>query len=289
MNNRRIATAFIAAVVASSAAAPAQAQLFSNFGSLEHNLDNLVGQALDMMPPGIHGIRVGLGPVMQPNFFGDSSKSTRVAPVISLRYRNFIEVDNNAIRVNFLGNWGRMGSNTSAWSTGPTINIDWGRATSDSPKLVGVGGISTSFEMGAYVAYRVSNARYRVRARHDVAGATGGWLVDGQIDYRVVDARRLFVNIGAQVTWADSKWMGTWFGITPGQSAASGLPIYRASSGLRDASVRLSAEYLLNDRWSVLGTVGYARMLSGAANNPLVKMRGSRNQPTAGAFVIYAF
>ena len=272
-----------------SIATPARADLFSNFSGLEHSIDSLLGQALDMMPAGVHGIRVGLGPVVQPNFFGDSQKTTRLSPVISARYRNFIEVDNNAIRVNFLGNWGRLGEVSSPWSAGPSINIDWGRAPSDSPQLRGIGGIPTSFELGAYVSYRDARTRYRLRARRDVAGATSGWLIDGQVDYRIVDSRRMFVNVGAQVTWVNGRHMNRWFGITPGQAAASGLPAYRANAGIRDVSLRASAEYLLNDRWSVLGTVGYTRLLGSAANNPLVKQRGSANQPSAGAFAIYAF
>jgi outer membrane protein len=149
--------------------------------------------------------------------------------------------------------------------------------------------VSTSVELGGFVSYRAEGVRYRVRIRRDVAGATDGWLADGQVTYRVLDTSKLYVNVSGQVTWANARYMQVWFGVTPAQSVASGLPVYNAHSGLRDATVSASAEYVLSDRWSVLGTFGYTRLLSSAANNPLVKQRGSANQPSMGAFVIYAF
>lgn len=286
---RRRAARALAVAAACIAATPARADVFANFGNIEHSLDNLIGQAMDMLPPGLHGLRVGLGPVVQPNFLGDSDTFVRIAPVISLRYRNLLEVDNNAIRLNLVGNWGGFGSKDSPWSAGPAVNIDWGRSTSDSPKLQGIGGISTSFEAGAFVAYRTGRTRYRVRIRRDIAGATSGFLIDAQVDDRIIDTAKFLVSIGAQTTWANARYMNRWFGINPNQAAASGLPAYQAGAGMHDISVHSSAEYVLSDRWSVLGTFAFTRLLSSAAGSPLVKLRGSPNQPSAGVFAIYAF
>ena len=276
-----IAGAF-AAVVAH--AAPARADAF-NFNT---TLDNVLSRAMEMMPvTGVKNVRLGLGPSYGPRFLGDKGGSVGVAPVVSLRYLNLVAVDNNSVRVNFLGNWGRDAS--TPWSAGPAVKLDFGRGESDSPKLRGLGDVGTSFEAGAFVGYRAGSTQFRLRARRDLTGATSGTTIDAEVNAAVVETDRLFGRVGAQLVWADSKYTNAYFGVTPGQSVASGLPIYRAKSGLYDASLTLSLEYLLTDRWSALTVLGYTRLLSSAMDSPLVKLRGSPNQANIAAFAIYAF
>ena len=52
--------------------------------------------------PGVTNIRIGLGPVIGTKYEGDGSYKAAVAPVISLRYRDIVEVDNNNIRINVI-------------------------------------------------------------------------------------------------------------------------------------------------------------------------------------------
>ena len=121
------------------------------------------------------------------------------------------------------------------------------------------------------------------------SGATSGVLIDSEVNTALLETDRLFSRIGAQLVWTDSKYTNAYFGVTPGQSTASGLPVYRAKSGLYDASVTVSMEYLVSDRWSALAILGYTRMLGSAADSPLVRLRGSSNQGNVAAFAIYAF
>ena len=286
MTSHRHAPALFAGAlaIALSAATPVRAEAF-NFNTM---LDNVLGRAMEMMPvQGVKNVRIGLGPSYGPRFLGDKGGSVGIAPVVSLRYRNLVSVDNNSVRVNFLGNWGRDAS--SPWSAGPAVKLDFGRSEDDSPKLRGLGDIGTSFEAGAFVGYRTGSTQFRLRARRDLVGATSGTQIDAEVNAAVVETDRLFGRVGVQLIWADSKYTNAYFGVTPGQSTASGLPVYRAKSGLYDATVTISLEYLLNDRWSALAVLGYTRLLGSAKDSPLVRLRGSPNQANLAAFAIYAF
>jgi outer membrane protein len=286
MTSMRHAPALTAGAIAAAlaCATPARADVFS----FDHTLDNILGRAMELMPlQGVKNVRLGLGPSYDPRFLGDKGGSVGLAPVVSLRYRNLIAVDNNSVRVNFLGNWGKDA--TSPWSAGPAVKIDFGRGEDDSPKLRGLGDIGTSLELGGFVGYRMGSTQFRVRARRDVVGATSGVLIDGEVNAAVVETDRLFGRVGAQIVWTDSKYTNAYFGVTPGQSVASGLPIYQAKSGLYDASLTISLEYLVTDRWSALAILGYTRLLGSAADSPLVRLRGSANQGSFAAFAIYAF
>ncbi len=284
MTSTRHAPAYIAGAMAMALATPARAETF-NFNTM---LDNVLGRAMEMMPmTGVKNVRIGLGPSYGPRFLGDKGGSVGVAPVVSLRYRNLVAVDNNSVRVNFLGNWGRDA--TSPWSAGPAVKIDFGRSEDDSPKLRGLGDVGTSVELGAFVGYRSGTSQFRLRARRDVVGSTSGILIDAEASTALIETDRLFARAGAQLVWANSKYTNAYFGVTPAKSIASGLPVYGAKSGLYDASVTLSLEYLLTDRWSALAVLGYTRMLGSAKDSPLVRLRGSPNQANVAAFAIYAF
>ncbi|MFN0316726.1 MAG: MipA/OmpV family protein [Burkholderiales bacterium] len=88
-------------------------------------------------------------------------------------------------------------------------------------------------------------------------------------------------SLGAQVEW-DHK-----FGpvpvtlITPQQSAASGLPVYAARSGLLFASYGLPWSVGLNPRWLAPGNIESRHLRGDAARSPLAE-RGGNYRATAG-------
>jgi outer membrane protein len=285
MKNTVRAAAFAGGVLAAAGAAtPARAGMFDN---INNTLDNLYSEALDFVPEGVYGVRLGLGPAMDPRFRGDSEVNVSAAPLVSLRYKNLVAVDNSQVRINFLGTWGDVVKD-SAWSAGPVIRIDWGRDESDSPKLRGLGDVGTTVELGAYVSYKTGPSRFRARFRHGVGGH-GGTLVDVDATTTLYTATRWSVSGNIQATWTDGDYMNAFYGVNPTQSALSGLPIYRAGAGLHDISATVVASYQIDERWSLLANASFQRLLSSAADNPLVRLRGSPNQPSLAVFAIYSF
>jgi len=267
------------------AAGPAQAGMFDN---INNTLDSLYSQALDFVPEGVYGLRIGVGPAVDPKFRGDSELDVSAAPLISLRYKNLIAVDNSSVRVNILGNWGDMVKD-SAWALGPVIRIDWGRGEGDSPKLRGLGDVGESVELGAYVSYKTGPARIRARIRQDVASGHDGLLVDVDVTSTLYTANRWSLSGNVQATWTNGKYMNSFYGVTALQSARSGLPIYNAGSGMHDIAATVVASYQIDERWSVLGNASFSRLLSSASDNPLVRLRGSPNQPSFAVFAVYSF
>jgi outer membrane protein len=51
----------------------------------------------------------------------------------------------------------------------------------------------------------------------------------------------------------------------------------------------LSSRYTIGDHWSIDATVTYRRLMSGAADSPIVADEGSRNQVTAAIYGSYSF
>ncbi|MEN1729710.1 MAG: MipA/OmpV family protein, partial [Pseudomonadota bacterium] len=59
--------------------------------------------------------------------------------------------------------------------------------------------------------------------------------------------------------------------------------------GFNSVEVTLFGNYALNDRWGLFGVVSYQRLLSDAADSPIVDDEGSANQFLAGIGIGYNF
>jgi outer membrane protein len=271
------------------AASPAHAQNLNDFAT---GMTDTLQMAIDLLPQEITNIRLGVGPSLTPHYEGDDKYKFSVLPAISLRYQDLVEVNNNEVRLIalnrlFNADAGNMGGGNLR--IGPTVSVDFGRQEDDSPDLTGLGGVSTSLELGAFVAYTQGRMRLRARARHDVISGHGGGTVRLDAAYTVFQAAPVALGVNVTSTWATGAYMRSYFGVSPGQSAASGLPVFAPGSGFKDVGVELSANYVFASQWALVSNVGYKRLMGDAADSPLVRMRGSANQMAFQAFVVYSF
>ena len=272
-----------------AAAAPAKAQNVNDFAT---GMTDTLQAAIDLLPQDITNIRLGLGPSMTPHYEGDDKYKFSVIPAISLRYQNLVEVNNNEVRViafNRLFNSDAGNDVTGNLRIGPTVSVDFGRDEEDSPDLTGLGDVGTSLELGAFVSYTQGPMRLRARARHDITSGHGGGTVRLDAAYTVFQTAPVALGVNVTSTWATGKYMRSYFGVTPAQSAASGLPVFDANSGFKDVGVELTSNYIFASQWALVSNVGYKRLMGDAKNSPLVRQRGSANQMAFQAFVVYSF
>ncbi len=82
---------------------------------------------------------------------------------------------------------------------------------------------------------------------------------------------RFNAAIFVQSTWADGEAAQSHYGITPAQSAASGLPAYEAGAGVLHVSAGLLWSYDLDRRWMWVGTLQARQLRGSARRSPLVE------------------
>lgn len=247
-----------------------------------------VGDLIDSWLPGVTNLRLGLGPVVAPAYEGSDDYDLRLAPLVSLRYRNLIEIDNNDVRLNVLGRRGALLQSTR-FSAGPTLKVDFGRSAGASPDLAGLGDVDTSIEVGAFASYAAEPWRFRLRLRQDVANGHGGLLADADVG-RIV-YRRPGSSVAARLstTWASGGYMRSLFGVDDRQAVASGLPAFAAGAGMKDVSVSAAGEFTLVPRLAIVLHAGVQHLLGDARRSPIVRLRGSAVQFNAGLYVTYSF
>lgn len=178
---------------------------------------------------------------------------------------------------------------TGNFRAGPSFKVRIGRDESDSPDLAGLGNVDWTLEAGAFAEYWPTQwLRTRAELRQGIGGHDG-LVSDLLADVVMPVTPQLTLSGGPRVTLASTAATSPYFSITPGQSAASGLPVYDASGGVRSFGAGAQARYRWSPKWATHVFVEYERLSGDAAESPLVTQRGSRDQIQVGIGATYSF
>lgn len=241
-------------------------------------------------------VSMGAGSLYSPIYEGDDEYSLSVLPNIQLRYKDrFFASVQEGIGYNLV--------RTPGWVAGPLVKIRFsrdedgdrafavsGRASAD---LTGLGDVATSIEPGGFVRYRARAWSLGAEMRQAVTGHEGLVLdLDASLRGRgVVHGRAVNWSAGPRVRLADGDHNNAYFGVTSAQSLRSGLPAYSAGSGLYSygANTLIFVPLDQERRWSGVVFAGYDRLAGDTGRAPLIRLRGDRDQFSAGIFLNYTF
>jgi MipA family protein len=231
-------------------------------------------------------VMVGAGAIYAPDFEGSDDHEVQPFPFISVAYRDLAYIRGPEIGLNLL----HFGSEDGlAVKAGPLARYRRDRPEDRNEALRGLGDVDLAIELGGAVAVEYRQAWLRVSLAKDVAGGHEGLVGEGEAGVRFDLADALSASVSAKASWADRDYMSTYFGVTPGQSAASGLPVFGADAGIKDVGAGVNLSYRLGAHWMLSAVGGYSRLLGDAADAPLVVQRGSPDQWHGGLFLAYRF
>jgi outer membrane protein len=169
------------------------------------------------------------------------------------------------------------------------VKVKLARNEGSDINLRGLGDVGWTFEAGAFAEYWITDwLRSRVEVRQGFGG-NRGVVADLIADVVVPVTPQLTFSGGPRMTLATTAATSPYFSVTPGQSAASGLPVYDAGGGLRSIGLGAQARYEWSPQWASHMFVEYERLAGDAANAPLVTRYGSRDQIQVGMGVTYSF
>lgn len=172
-------------------------------------------------------------------------------------------------------------------SIGPAFNWEGVRkgedVGADLPKL------KFSLEPGVFAALDLGpELRLRTEVRKGVTGHKG-WIALAGADWIARDGDRWLVSVGPRVTWSDGRYQNAWFGVSPDAAASSGLPTYDPDGGIQAVGAAGSFLRQLGPRWGIATYAKYDRLVGNAADSPLVRTYGSRNQLSGGLALSYTW
>lgn len=178
-------------------------------------------------------------------------------------------------------------SDDSAFDFGPAIQLQGKRQEED----VGapVGDVGFTVEVGAFAQVFVSDHfRLRAEGRRGIGGHDG-WVGDLSADFVLRDRDTYVFTIGPRARISDNGYHDAYFGVTPAVAAATGLPAFNPDGGIHAVGVAAGLTYMLNRNWGLHGFAGYDRLVGDAADSPIVRAFGSRDQFSAGLGLSYSF
>jgi MipA family protein len=227
-------------------------------------------------------VRVGLGAQLRPEYKG--ADDTEVAPLVDFDLARGsepfgFEAPDDGFSIPLFSGEG--------FAVGPVVNLEDGRKNSDVGAPVGK--VPTTFEAGAFAEFNLSESfRARGELRRGIGGHEGFVGAVGA-DYIARDGDNYVFSIGPRLLFSDGRYQRAFFGLDPAAAAASGLPAYRPDGGLHAAALTSGLSYQLSEQFGLFGFARYERLLGDAADSPIVRELGSRNQMSAGAGLSYTF
>ncbi|AEH88226.1 MULTISPECIES: MipA/OmpV family protein [Mesorhizobium] len=220
---------------------------------------------------------LGGGAIIVPKYEGSNEFKVMPVPFVSATFLDTVRID-------------PTGANIALYEQGPfefsaRLGYDMGRKEDDADHLRGLGDVDMGAIVGAKAAMKFGPAEIFAQLDKTIGGSDG---MEGTIGIEVTRplSQSLIVGAGASVIFADEKYMQAYFGVTPEQSARSGLARYDAGAGLKRADFSISATYMLNQNWMVRGQAGVGILLGDAADSPVVV---EKVQPSGMLLVGYRF
>lgn len=227
-------------------------------------------------------VRVGLGAQSRPEFIG--ADSNKLSPLVDFSFQKGadqfdFEAPDDSFDIKLYS--------TEDFSFGPAANLQGNRKN----KEVGapLGKVSTTFEAGGFAQYGVSDSvRLRMELRKGIGGHEG---IVGNLgaDYVWRDGDRYLFSLGPRLLFSNGRYQRAWFGVGSDASVASGLDEFRPGGGVHAVAGTGGVHYQMSRNFGLFGYARYERLIGDAADSPVIRERGSRNQASGGAGLTYTF
>jgi outer membrane protein len=240
------------------------------------------------------GLVVGAGALSSPTDEGDDASRLSILPNLQVTYSDkFFASVQEGIGYRVIAD--------DTLKAGPILRVKFSRSEDgdqpfaiegdDTTDLRGLGDVDTSLEAGGFVDYKLGPVTFSAEARQAFTGHEG-FVADVGVKWsgrNFMFGPPIIWSVGPRARFVDDTYNSAYFGVTPTQSLASGLPVFDAAGGLHSYGLGATAIIpLTQDKaWAAVIVAGYDRLSGDAADNPLVQLRGSEDQASLGVFLSY--
>ena len=236
--------------------------------------------------PNLVGVAVGV----VPDYEGSDDDTFGALPAVNLQFENrYIRLLGSGLTLNIL--------NHEHFRFGPLAYYRFGRDDDIDDEVVKrVHEVDDSVELGAFVGFHYfdqANPRIRYGAtlefQQDVSDGHEGYIVQLSARGWYPITRTIDIGLVGGTTYASDDYMSAFFGVTPTDSASSGLNTFKAESGIKDVYIQPMLTMHLGESWHTGAGVRFKSLLSDASDSPVVKDRGSDTQIIAAVSVVYSW
>jgi outer membrane scaffolding protein for murein synthesis (MipA/OmpV family) len=222
---------------------------------------------------------VGLSSEILPKYDGASRYHVLGGPMFDIRYKELAFLaTGEGLGVNFFeNNYTRVGM---------SITYDLGRSRSLSHELSRLSDVDPTPEAKVFGEVVLFPFVLRADIRRSMGGYNG-WAGDFSAYMPIAGWKnRLFIFAGPAIAFGDRNYMQRYFGITPAESASSGLPVFMAGGGIKTVSFGADATWLMGHHWFLNIVAAGDCLIDDANRSPTTR---NQVQGITGFTVAYRF
>jgi MipA family protein len=213
-----------------------------------------------------------------PQFAGSDQKRVIIVPSGTVFLTNgwFADVVNGI---------GRNFSTDARFEYGPRASFGVGREETDA--IRGLGKIKNALDLGGFANWNVTE-RFQMQSslRYGSGYDRDGLLVDVGAAYDVVRFGPASLTVDTSVSFANASYMRSFYGVSAGQSIASGIEPYRPGAGRQWSTAGISLTTPLHAKVLAVVSLEYAHLVGPAASSPYVRRITA---PSLEATIVYGF
>ncbi|HZP60962.1 MAG TPA: MipA/OmpV family protein [Opitutaceae bacterium] len=210
---------------------------------------------------------LGGGLTVRPTFEGSDRYTVSPAPLVVIVWNDMLALDDKGLN----GYWHRENLRI-----GGGLTYDSGRREKEElfsqgdGRLRGLGNIDGALGLRAFASYDFGPVLVEGAAIKFTGTDNKGVLTDlvASIPYR--PSRKLSIRPLLGATWADDRYMRTFFGVTAMQSASSGFAPFHAGAGFKSFTAGVKFAYLFNPHWMLLGGAHIEQLTGDGGKSPIV-------------------
>lgn len=211
-------------------------------------------------------VAIGPGVYLAPQYPGARRLKAYPFPALDISWRDRIFSQGpDVLGINVLTN--------ENYHVGASLSFDFqSRKASDDPHLRGLGDVDDGPKLRLFADYTWWAFTGAAAVYQDISSNGQGMTASLDL-YASLPLTGWLFSVGPGLTWANAVYTRTLFGVSPNQSAASGLPQYSTGSGVRDLHLTFYATHDFSKHW--VGTVNatLGRLQHYAAGSPITERR----------------
>ena len=219
---------------------------------------------------------------VSPRYSGSDKMGTAIAPAARIVWRGYSISTSSVARASTTASTNRS---AEAGLSGPLFRMDRfafglgasinrGRNASEQDRAIGLKDLPGTIIGRMRMRYAITpNMTLTALVVGDLLGRQKGLDLPIGIGWHrsLMPGLLLTTDIGA--TWGSAKSIDNAYGIGPAEHAASGLPLYRPGSGIREVGGSIGLVGEPTEHWVWLARLSLVQLAGPAARSPIVKQR----------------
>ncbi|KWB86358.1 MipA/OmpV family protein [Burkholderia ubonensis] len=213
-------------------------------------------------------VSVGAGMTLEPRYAGADRYHVLGGPNVDVRYRDLF----------FLSTGEGIGANVLRgpnWRVSLSVGYDLGRRSADDlDHLRGFDNINPAPVLKLSADYVISKD-FPLVLRADVrrsVGGSNGWVGDLSAYMPMPGSNEhFFWFAGPTVSFADARYMNSWFGVSDAAAARSGLQRYSSGAGIRSVGAGVTMVWFVNKHWFLTMDGALEQLVGRAARSPVTQ------------------